>query len=872
MLPCVGVLALVAPFVALAVALGLRARVRNLEADVRALRQRLHGADAAPAHGQPGGAAVAPAPLAPQAPAAAAAPVTPPRAAPQGPIAPAAAPAPLRPPFDPDARPARARGPRGAGTFSEASLVRLFVWVGGIALVLGAGFLMRHAYEQGLLRPEVRLVLGSLAGLASIGGGEFLRRRSDRVAQALVAAGVAVLFTVLFVATQVERVLAPATGFALLALVTAGAVALSLRFGVFVALLGLCGGFLTPALVRMGEPRPGLLFAYLLCLQVGLQVVGQRRGWTLLAILNAAGCLLWAATWVIAVGERGALPGDRLPLAGFLVASLISFAVTRLPHPLLWFVAAAVFTILGALLRAAGFSDLEWGTLGLLVLAAVALARLRRGLEVLAGLAAVAVVGLLIAWHVHRTGAPHATDQRFALVSLCLGSLLAAAPMAAQIGAVRPAGFVAVSVAGALAVLGLAWWSLGDPPRVGPPWWVAGLGVAAAYSAAGSVLVARRATLAQGEVRATAVVVAVTAGASFALATAAPRALVPAGSAVEIVALAAGARVLRLDPLRVLAAALVGVVAAWLGVDPAGWREAIGATPLANALWTALGVPALACGLGAAILLRTRDDGCVAVLEVTAALATTLLALAQVHHAIHGGLRLAGPLRFTELGILCAVAACCAAAALWLGCARGRPRLVATAQGVLALCAVVALPGLLLLCNPVFAPVAVGSRPVFNLLLVGYGLPCVAFVQAAVAARGLSGALGRVTAIGSGVVALVLLFALVNLEVRQGFHGSILHGGAWTTAESYSYSAAWAGLGLVLLLPGVLLRSGAAVLRWASLAVLLLAIGKAFLVDASALTGLYRVFSFLGLGAALLGLGLVYQRFVFRGATADAAE
>ena len=52
-------------------------------------------------------------------------------------------------------------------------------------------------------------------------------------------------------------------------------------------------------------------------------------------------------------------------------------------------------------------------------------------------------------------------------------------------------------------------------------------------------------------------------------------------------------------------------------------------------------------------------------------------------------------------------------------------------------------------------------------------------------------------------------------------------------------------------------------LRWASLAVIALAVAKVFLIDMSALTGLWRALSFLGLGGCLIALGWAYQRFVF---------
>ena len=43
----------------------------------------------------------------------------------------------------------------------------------------------------------------------------------------------------------------------------------------------------------------------------------------------------------------------------------------------------------------------------------------------------------------------------------------------------------------------------------------------------------------------------------------------------------------------------------------------------------------------------------------------------------------------------------------------------------------------------------------------------------------------------------------------------------------------------------------------------MMTVAKVFLVDMSELTGLYRVASFMGLGLILVGIGYLYQRFVF---------
>jgi len=64
--------------------------------------------------------------------------------------------------------------------------------------------------------------------------------------------------------------------------------------------------------------------------------------------------------------------------------------------------------------------------------------------------------------------------------------------------------------------------------------------------------------------------------------------------------------------------------------------------------------------------------------------------------------------------------------------------------------------------------------------------------------------------------------------------------------------------GAILLTAGFWRRSS--FLRWQALVLLAFAIGKVFLVDVSELSQGYRILSFLGLGALLLGVSFVYQR------------
>ena len=83
-----------------------------------------------------------------------------------------------------------------------------------------------------------------------------------------------------------------------------------------------------------------------------------------------------------------------------------------------------------------------------------------------------------------------------------------------------------------------------------------------------------------------------------------------------------------------------------------------------------------------------------------------------------------------------------------------------------------------------------------------------------------------------------------------------------TGVEQYTYSIAWLAFGVVLLGIGILFNSQRA--RLASAVVIALTILKAFLIDMSTLTGVYRALSFMCLGLVLVAIGWLYQRILFR--------
>ncbi|MBA3602947.1 MAG: DUF2339 domain-containing protein, partial [Parachlamydiaceae bacterium] len=157
--------------------------------------------------------------------------------------------------------------------------------------------------------------------------------------------------------------------------------------------------------------------------------------------------------------------------------------------------------------------------------------------------------------------------------------------------------------------------------------------------------------------------------------------------------------------------------------------------------------------------------------------------------------------------------------------------------------------------------VAVGSSPLFNGLVFIYGLP-ILWIWKIVDELQYFKYRNVETLRKSGYgLMLLLAFGVVSLNVRQIFHGTFIDNLKFSNAEIYSYSIAWLIFGIILLILGTYCKNK--VLRMASLAFMILTIGKVFFFDARELEGLLRVASFLGLGFSLLSLSWFYTKFNF---------
>jgi uncharacterized membrane protein len=150
-------------------------------------------------------------------------------------------------------------------------------------------------------------------------------RKYPVTANAMDAAAIAILFATFFAAHSLWNLISGTVAFALLALVTLVAVLLSIRRdSLFIAVLGLLGGFATPILLSTGENRPIPLFAYLLLLNVGLAWVAYRNGWVILSTLTLVLTTIYQWGWVARYLDAAQVP---LAIGIFTVFPLIGYGV-----------------------------------------------------------------------------------------------------------------------------------------------------------------------------------------------------------------------------------------------------------------------------------------------------------------------------------------------------------------------------------------------------------------------------------------------------------------------------------------------------------------------------------------------------------------
>ncbi len=774
------------------------------------------------------------------------------------------------------------------------------IWLGGICVGLAGVFMVGYSIEHGILGPEARIILSLLAGLGLHGLAEYLHRTKgqNNVFASLAGGASIILYSALFATFKLFPEFSPMLLFAAMALVSFGTMALALRQGPILAALGMLGGYIVPILVNTGSGEIELALVYSAILTFfSLWLISYvERRWLWIGVI--VGSLFWwlaslatspmegaRSLYLLAVAylflavprfdwtlkqidwpedHQGTIKSLWQWLKNLKDAELRKNQIDELRQSTSWF--QGILLLLVTLAQAwslliEGVDDASPISL-LLLPALLILVAARRPLFTL--LPVIALVTTLVAAILPRLTESHdqilleATSYaiqyglivRFILISLLFSGT--------AVWLIRqryplPAYWATLGALTPIVLLTTAYYALNSFTEEWT-WGSVAVAVSIAY-----LLLMRWALGRSSDDYSDAFKVVITASAHLSLALLAviwlADATLTVALAAQLVSLSWLQRHYQLAFMPWVIRAVLSVVVLRLTLNPWLLTYDNGSH---WSLWT-YGGSTLFAALAA--WLMQSDLKMRAWLQGATAHLLILTVAAELRYWLYDGDIFIAQYSFLEASLNTLIWGGAAAVYLYRAQLSDHLKRFYEILATVHLAAAAINYGVFVLLdgNPLWSyEVVLGATPIFNLLLLSYGVPTLIGVALW---RLLPQRFARFAIMFAG--ANLLLF--VSMEIRHlwqagdiGQAGDMLLRNSTSNGELYTYSVVWLLMASAALLLGSWLQKTS--LYKAGMGLLLVVVAKLFLIDMSDLTGLWRVASFMGLGLVLLALAWLHQR------------
>jgi hypothetical protein len=259
-------------------------------------------------------------------------------------LPPAGAPPQAIPPLP---RPAAARPITDADSLESAIGGRWLLYIGIAAIVLGASYFLKYAFDNEWIGVHARVIFGVAGGVAlTLLGRRFTRRGYDLYGQVLCGGGLGIVYLSIFAAHAWYGLIGGSFAFAAMVITTVITAALAdQQRSQALALFAVVVGFATPFLIGSERDSHIALFTYDAVLVAGTLFLARRREWPALNLVSYLLTVMTFAAWA----DRAYRPNLYVSVQFFLTLYVVLFLAILRENRRLSTPAAKVATLMLAL-------------------------------------------------------------------------------------------------------------------------------------------------------------------------------------------------------------------------------------------------------------------------------------------------------------------------------------------------------------------------------------------------------------------------------------------------------------------------------------------------------------------------------------------
>jgi uncharacterized membrane protein len=181
--------------------------------------------------------------------------------------------------------------------FEEFVGGKLITIIGIVILVIGLGIGVKYAIDNDMLGPLARLVLAYAAGGILLGLAFKLKAKYKPFSAVLLSGAMASLYFTTFAAYSMYALFPQMAAFAIMVIFTAFTVFAATIYDLeVIGVIGLAGAYGVPMLLSDGTGRIEIMFAYMLIINIGILFLSFKKYWQILNHVS------YGFTWLIVGG------------------------------------------------------------------------------------------------------------------------------------------------------------------------------------------------------------------------------------------------------------------------------------------------------------------------------------------------------------------------------------------------------------------------------------------------------------------------------------------------------------------------------------------------------------------------------------------